>query len=204
MDTALVSILALIAAILVGVWRSDINIGVVSLAFAFGIALFSPELGVGEVSGFLPSELILMLIGVTLTFGMIRANGTLDRMAARAVFAARKYPAILPLFFFLLTFVLSAIGPGNIAATAVIAPIGMAAASRAGISPMLMAIMICTGANAGAFSPVAPTGVINTGLLRDIGITDPDVPLQVFLGAAGLQTLTALFAWALFGWKWKE
>ncbi|MCB0712002.1 MAG: hypothetical protein KDD67_06700 [Ignavibacteriae bacterium] len=201
MDIALLSILALVVAILIGVWRSDINVGIVSLAFAFGIALFSPGLDVAEIPSFLPSDLLLMLIGVTLTFGMIRANGTLDWMANGAVGAVRSKPAFLPIIFFLLTFILSAIGPGNIAATAIIAPIGMAVASRAGISPMLMAIMICTGANAAAFSPIAPTGVINTELLKSIGITDPGVPLQVFLGAAGLQTVTALFAWVLFGRK---
>jgi di/tricarboxylate transporter len=74
--------------------------------------------------------------------------------------------------FFVLTAALSSSGPGNIAATALMAPLGMAAAGRYGIPPFLMAIMIANGASAGSVSPVAPTGVIVNQLVEKMGLPD--------------------------------
>lgn len=198
MELALISIVALVVAIAIGAIRSDVNVGVVALALAFAVALFAPALTEGDVALALPNELLLMLIGVSLLFGMARSNGTLDWLSHGASAAARSRPALLPPIFFGIAFLLSAIGPGNIAATAVVAPLAMAIAARNRISYVLMAIMVCTGANAGAFSPVAPTGVINSGLLLSIGVDDPDVPLQVFLASALLQSITAVAAYILF------
>ena len=75
---------------------------------------------------------------------------------------------VMPMMFFLLSFVLASIGPGNIASTAIIAPMGMAVAGQVGIPAFLMAIMIGNGANAGSLSPIAPTGVIVNGVMDDI------------------------------------
>ena len=47
---------------------------------------------------------------------------------------------------------------------------GDGAAARAGIPLFLMAIMVGNGANAGALSPFAPTGIIVNGLMDAIGL----------------------------------
>jgi Na+/H+ antiporter NhaD/arsenite permease-like protein len=141
---------------------------------------------------------VLTLVGITLMFGMAQQNGTLDRLAGFAIKAARGQPALLPFIFFLLTFILSAIGPGNIAAVALLAPIGMAVAVNAGVSPLVMAIMICTGANAGAFSPIALTGIVNVGLMSQIGIDDPSTTFRIFFLVAALQSVSALAAYFIF------
>ena len=62
-------------------------------------------------------------------------------------------------------------GPGNIAGIALLAPLAMATAHRAKVPPFLMAIMAGNGANAGAFSPFAPTGVIASGADEKIGLS---------------------------------
>ena len=118
------------------------------------------------VAGF-PSDLFLTLVGVTLLFGS-RANGhTLDRVSQLAVGYCRGNVGLMPVMFFLLAFGLSAVGcGGNIASAALIAPMAMAVAFRAGIPALLMAIMVAHGALAGALSPFAPTGVIANNLLR--------------------------------------
>lgn len=198
MDLATLSIAALIVAILISAIRSDLNTGVIAVSFAFLIGVGLAGLSFAKVAAFLPAQLVLMLVGISLLFGMARDNGTMDWLSGLAMRAAGNRPALLPIAFFIFTFALAAIGPGNIAAVAVIAPIGMALCTRAGVSPLLMAIMICTGANAGAFSPVAPTGIINLDLMHKIGVADRGVPMQVFLAAAALQSATALAAYGLF------
>jgi Na+/H+ antiporter NhaD/arsenite permease-like protein len=198
MSIAILALLALVVIIAISAIRTDLNTGVLAVAFAYVVGVYFAGLSVKVVSTYLPEQLVLTLVGVTLLLGMAQQNGTLDRLAAFAIQVARGRPALLPFLFFLLTFALSAIGPGNIAAVALMAPIGMAVAVNSGVSPLVMAIMICTGANAGAFSPVALTGIINVGLMSQIGLKDPSTTLLIFLLVAALQSISALAAYFLF------
>lgn len=195
---AIWALVALVVAIGLSAWRPGFNAGLLSVTFATLIGLYAADLTLGKVAAFMPTQLILTLIAVAHFFEMARLNGALDRLAGAALSIARGRPAWLPVIFFAITLVFSAIGPGNIAATAMIAPIGMAIAVRAGINPLLMAIVICTGANAGAFSPIALTGLINVGLMHDIGVTDPAAGWTVFVAVAALQSLSAIAAYLLF------
>lgn len=195
---AMWALLALVVAIGLSAWRPGFNAGLLSVTFATLIGLYAADLTLGKVAAFMPTQLILTLIAVAHFFEMARLNGALDRLAGAALSIARGQPAWLPVIFFVITLVFSAIGPGNIAATAMIAPIGMAIAVRAGLNPLLMAIVICTGANAGAFSPIALTGLINVGLMHDIGVTDPAAGWTVFVAVAALQSLSAIAAYLIF------
>lgn len=199
MSIAGLALAALVLVIVISAIRTDLNTGVMAVAVAYVVGVYVAGLSVSAVSVYLPAQLVLTLVGISLLFGAAQSNGTLDRLAQFAVGAARGHPALLPWIFFLLTFSLSAIGPGNIAATALIAPIGMVVAVNSGISPLLMAIMICTGANAGAFSPVALTGIINVGLMSQLGVNDPAVAPRIFVAVAALQSLSALAAYLIFG-----
>ncbi len=198
MSLAILALLALVTVIAISAIRTDLNTGVLAVALAYIVGVYFAGLNVSEVSTYLPEQLVLTLVGITLLFGIAQQNGTLDRLAGFAIRSARGNPALLPFVFFFLTFVFSAIGPGNIAAVALIAPIGMAVALNSNIRPIVMAIMICTGANAGAFSPVALTGIVNVGLMNKIGINDPSTTLLIFLLVAALQSVSALVAYFIF------
>lgn len=199
MTPALLALLALIAVLVLGAVRPDLNVGVLATAVAFGLGMGLLGLGVAEVSAFLPAQLLLTVVGIALLFELARSNGTLDQVTRAVLRLARGNSRVLPLVFFLLTFALSALGPGNIAATALLAPVAMGIAARAGISPTLMAILVCTGANAGTFSPAAVTGGINAALLQRVGLEEPGLPVRIFLAVAAIQSVTALLAYALFG-----
>jgi Na+/H+ antiporter NhaD/arsenite permease-like protein len=198
MSVDLLSVLALLGVLLLGSVRTDLNVGVVATALAFIIGLGFAGLEVQEVSALLPSGLLLTIVGVSLLFQLASSNGTLERLTARLIASTRGSPRRLPLAFFALTFALSALGPGNIAATALVAPLAMRLAVGAGINPVLMAILVCTGANAGAFSPVSVTGSINAALMSKVGLTDPNLPLLVFAAVGALQSITALIASLIF------
>jgi Na+/H+ antiporter NhaD/arsenite permease-like protein len=97
--------------------------------------------------------------------------------------------------FFFVSLGLSTIGPGNIATTAIIAPMAMAVGARAMIPPFLTALMVGNGAQAGALSPFAPTGVIVNGIMDRIGLAGHQ--WQTFgnnLFAHAIVTFVAYFA----------
>lgn len=195
MSLALLSLLALLAAILISSF-TRVNVGVLSIAFAFVIATVLGEMGVRDVVGGFPESLFLTLVGITLLFAMARENGTLDRITAMALGLARGRAGLVPIIFFFLALAFATAGPGNIAAVAMLAPVAMSAAARANISPLLMAVLVCNGANAGALSPIAPTGIIANDLMAQIGLVDVEWPnylntmlAQSFVAAAGYVAL---------------
>ena len=111
------------------------------------------------------------LVVVMLLFALAQANGTLSELARQSVRLARGYVGLVPIVFFGLTVAIATLGAGNIAGAALIAPVAMAAAGRMGISAFLMVIMVGNGANAGAFSPIAPTGIVASELMAEAGLS---------------------------------
>jgi len=196
MDLSVISLLALLAVVVAGSFL-PINVGVLAIAAAFLIGVPLAGLKIPAVVAGFPAGLFLTLVGVTLLFAQARVNGTLDRISAIAVGHARGKPGAIPIVFFLLALVFASVGPGNIAATALLAPVAMAAAGRAGISAFLMALMVCCGANAGALSPFAPTGIIANGLMTKIGI--PDAQWSNYLGLLLSQTFVGFGGYFLLG-----
>jgi len=169
MNVAWISLGALFVAVALSM-VSKVNVGVVSLALAWIVGVYIGGMPYSAVIGAFPVPLFITLAGVTLLFGMANVNGTLQRLAARAVTVCRGNAGVIPVMFFFVALVISTIGPGNIATAALLAPMGMAVGAQAGIPPFLTALMLGNGAQAGALSPFAPTGVIVNGVLTKIGL----------------------------------
>jgi di/tricarboxylate transporter len=191
MNLPLLSVVAFAIAIIVSC-VSQINVGFLSIAFAFIIGVFFGGMRVAEVAAGFPTSLFLILVGVTLFFSQASVNGTLDKIAKQSVKLARGNIGMIPVIFFFLAAGLATIGAGNIATTAMLAPVAMAVAGKMRISAFLMTIVVCCGANAGALSPFAPTGVIANGLLARIGIVGQAWPTfynnfiaEAFVGLTG-------------------
>jgi len=191
MSLPVLSIVAFAVAILVSC-VSQINVGFLAVAFAFIIGVFFGGMRPADVAAGFPSSLFLILVGVTLFFSQANVNGTLDKVAKASVKLARGNTGMIPVIFLFLAAGLASIGAGNIATTAMLAPVAMAVAGNLRISAFLMTVCVCCGANAGALSPFAPTGVIANGLLGRLGITGQEWPVffnnfvaEGFVGLAG-------------------
>ena len=169
MTLAWVSICALVLAVGLS-FTTTINVGVVALTLAWLIGVYLNGMSVDAVLEGFPTALLVTLVGVTLLFSIAECNGTLGRVTGRAVRICRGHAGFLPIMFFVLGFVISTIGPGGTPTSALLAPPSMAVAARAGIPPLLMAIMAGNGALAGTLSPFAPTGIVAHGVMQRIGL----------------------------------
>ncbi len=170
MSLPVLSLLAFSLALLLSCF-TPINVGFLSIALAFIVGAGFGGMKVSDVIDGFPVSLFLILTGVTLLFSQAAVNGTLDKIARRSVRLARGNLGLIPIIFFFLASALASIGAGNIATTALLAPVAMAVTGKVGISAFLMTVMVATGANSGAFSPIAPTGVIANALMARVGIT---------------------------------
>ncbi len=196
MNLAWISLVALLIAITLSM-LTNVNVGVVSLAFAWIVGVYLGGMPLNTVIGTFPVQLFLTLVGVTLLFGMAGINGTLGRLAARAVSMCRGNAGVIPVMFFLIALGLSSIGPGNIATTAILAPMAMAVGARAAVPPFLMALMVGNGAQAGALSPFAPTGVIVNGIMERIGLAGHE--MQTYGNNLFAHAIVTFAAYVLFG-----
>jgi di/tricarboxylate transporter len=169
MSLAWISVGALVLAVTLSC-TTAINVGVLAIALALVVGVFMGGMSTDDVFAGFPTELLLTLMGVTLLFAIAEVNGTLARLTERAVRLCRGHAGALPIMFFTLGFVLATIGAGATPASALLAPPAMAVAGRAGVPPLLMAIMTGNGALAGTLSPFAPTGIVAHGVMERIGL----------------------------------
>jgi Na+/H+ antiporter NhaD/arsenite permease-like protein len=199
MSLAWISLIALMTAVTLSMF-TKVNVGVISIAFAWIVGVYLGGMTLNQVIGGFPVNLFLTLVGVTLLFGMAHVNGTLERLATRAVALCYGNAGIIPLMFFIVALGLSTIGPGNIATAALLAPMAMAIGHRAEVPPFLMILMVGNGAQAGALSPFAPTGVIVNGVMERIGLGG--VEWQTYANNMLAHLVITFTAYLLFGgWR---
>ncbi len=204
LSLAWISLAALVVVIVLSC-TTAVNPGFVSLALAWAIGIYvAPACGrrftVGEILGGFPTDLFITLVGVTLLFTLARGNGTLDRVVRAAVRWCRGNAGLIPVLFFGLSCGIASIGAGNIATAALIAPLAMAVAERERIPPFLMTIMVAHGCVAGALSPIAPTGIIASGLMQRLGMSGFE--RQNYLSNLAANAAVAALGYLAFGgWR---
>jgi di/tricarboxylate transporter len=199
MNLGLITLGALALAVILSCTTS-LNVGLLSIALAWFIGVYLGHMPLKAITGGFPVDLFLTLAGVTLLFSQARVNGTLERVAQLAVRLCRGRVGIVPIMYFFLASGLATAGPGNIATTGLLAPMAMTTAVGMGISPFLMAIMVGNGANSGSLSPLAPTGIIVSGLMKRIDLTGLGFQTWFFNFIA--HAIVAFAGYFLFGgWK---
>jgi di/tricarboxylate transporter len=196
MSPHVVAILALASIFLLGTARS-VNLGVLALVGAFAVGVWAFGIDSGDVLDGFPAHLFVILVGVTYLFAMAKRNGTVDWLVARSVQAVQGRVAALPWVMFLLSGVLVALGALSPAAVAIIAPIGLAFATRYGINPLLMGLMVIHGSAAGNFSPLGVLGVITNGVVERSGL--PGSPMGIFLANAAFNIVLGAIVYVAFG-----
>lgn len=173
---AIMSIVALGIVVAISCVNEDMHVGFLGIGFAIIVGGVWGGITGAKVLSFFPTSLFMILVGVTFLFGMAQTNGTMEKLTTYSVRACGGNTALMPLIIFLLTTFVTTIGPGNIAGTALMAPVAMAIATRIGMPAFLMTLVVVGAANGAAFSPFAPTGIISNGLIAkmapQLGITD--------------------------------
>ena len=196
MDVPLMSLIALFIAIVISCTTS-LNIGTLAIGLSLIVGYYFGGVKLAEIIKGYPTSLFIMLAGVTYLFAIAQANGTLEKISKYAIKAVRGNVALLPIVLFFLAFALSAMGPGQITISALLAAPAMLLAEEVGISPLLMALVVGNGAQAGAMSPIAPPGIISASILSKMGITG--VSMILWMNMLITHVAVSVLAYFLFG-----
>jgi Na+/H+ antiporter NhaD/arsenite permease-like protein len=197
MSPSVIAFLILVAAFLLGS-VTPINAGLLALVAAFGVGFLLAGLEVDQVVGLFPADLFFILVGATLLFSIVRVTGTIDLLAAWAERLSGGRRILVPILMFVLTAGLATAGAFTPAAVAIVAPVALALGKRFGISTLAMGLVIVQGANAGAFSPVNPFGVVASKMLDAAGASDDTLKLYVYCFA--FNAVLATVAHTLVQW----
>lgn len=177
MGYEILSVVFLFAVVALGFWRKC-NIGIL----AVGSALIIGRIGGmtnSQILGGFDAKLFITLVGVTFLFGIAQSNGTLDLVAKKAVSLAGNRTWLVPFILFLVTGFLSAIGPGNIPAGALMTVCAVTIAVEMGENPLLFALSAKVAANGFTITPLAPAGVLTISLARKAGYTGSLTPIML-------------------------
>ncbi|AQU65266.1 SLC13 family permease [Streptomyces niveus] len=165
MSDQVISIIALVLIFAIATF-SSVHLGVLAIVAAFIVGSTVVNESTDDIFSGFPGDLFVVLVGVTLLFGIAKSNGTVDWLVNAAVKAVRGRIALIPWVMFLVTAVLTAVGAVTPAAVGIVAPIGLGFAASYGISPVLMGLFIANGASAGGFSPIGVFGSITNNVVE--------------------------------------
>ncbi|QFG24593.1 SLC13 family permease [Actinomadura sp. WMMB 499] len=189
----ILSLVLLLAVFGLAIWR-DVNVGLVALPAGLLLAKITGVPGEQALAAF-PVQIAVLIIGVMYLFGHAQRSGAIDRLVHLVVRASGGRDWMLPWSMFLVGAVLSAIGTLPSATVAIVLPIAMRLARNRGMDPVVMAVVACSGAGVGGFSPLSPWGAIVERLAEKQGADFS--PVGLFLGLAAIKTCTAILTYFL-------
>jgi di/tricarboxylate transporter len=176
---------------------TPLNMGLLGFTAAFVIGVFVAGMSAKEVSGAIPADLFVTLLGITYLFAVAQGNGAIARMIGAATKAVGSRAAMIPWVMFVIAAVLTGVGALSPAAVAILAPLAMGFARRHGLNPMLSGLLIVHGAQAGGFSPLSVYGGITRDAVLKGGLTfDAYAP---FFGSLVMNTAAALGLYLVLG-----
>ena len=195
MGLQVIALLFLIGAIVLG-FAKKMNVGVVCLGLAPILGKLG-GMGAGDIYKGFPYKLFATLLGTMLFFSLLQQNGTLEKISKRLISICGKNTFLVPIIVYVVSFVLSAAGPGAISVQSVTVIFAVSLAVQMKVSPVLMGVMAILGAVGGTASPIALTGIIVGDLLTEMGIEGLGTP--IFIGVSVSNLICAIAVYVVLG-----
>lgn len=179
-----------------------VNSGIVAVAVSLVLSWIA---GVPEkflLSSF-DSKMFLMLFGVMYLFSIAQENKTLELLSKKTFALCRGNARLLPIVMFLIAAVLSAIGPGLIAVTALIAVLIVALAREIDVPAIHLAPFGLLGSFAGGLTPITPSGIIAISKAEESGVFGIDfvLPYKMAITCTAYAVILYFF---VFKWHRKK
>lgn len=196
----MIALLFLVFAIVLG-FVKNINVGIASMGLALVLGLIGGVDANTILAGF-PGKLFVTLLGTMFFFCLLQENHTLELMSKKMVAAVGKCTFLIPVIIYLVSYVLSAAGPGAISVQSVMIIFAVSLSVQMQASPILMGGMAILGAVGGTASPIALSGIIVTDLTEEMGYTGMAMP--VFVGVTVANVICAILLYLFYkGYKLK-
>lgn len=198
---SIISLVILLITIVIG-FVKKINMGVLALGFSLILGYLGKVSASNIIKGF-NSSLFLMLVGVSILFGIAQHNGTLNLIVKKLIKLSGKKAWLIPILMYFVIYFIAFLGAGTITGFALAALFGIPMAKELDADPFLLTTMGQLGSIGGGIVPWAPTGIIGLELAKNANITGNlanTMVLNTFLATAFGAIISYIF---LKGYKLK-
>ena len=139
--------------VLIGI-KKNVNFGLLGIIAAFLIAmLVSGEDATKALTTNFPLSLGFNLFITTLFYGFANETGAMAGVAQRIAYRFRHHSALLPFVGYVLTIVVSMMGPGAMSTPIIVSGLVFSLAIQAGYHPILASMAVWSGTMVGAAMP---------------------------------------------------
>ncbi|HAV4466680.1 TPA: SLC13 family permease [Acinetobacter baumannii] len=176
-------------------YKTKINIGFFTIAFAYLIGCFGMGLKPSEVIELWPVKLFFIILSVTLFYNFALANGALEKLASHLLYKCRKFPQFLPLAIFFAATIIAGLGAGFYTVLAFMAPITLLLCKKTNMNMIIGGMAANYGALAGANFMTSQSGIIFRSLMENTGISSQ----TAFSYSSGIFVLTLIIPIAVLG-----
>ncbi|HFX7666697.1 TPA: SLC13 family permease [Acinetobacter baumannii] len=176
-------------------YKTKINIGFFTIAFAYLIGCFGMGLKPSEVIELWPVKIFFIILSVTLFYNFALANGALEKLASHLLYKCRKFPQFLPLAIFFAATIIAGLGAGFYTVLAFMAPITLLLCKKNNMNMIIGGMAANYGALAGANFMTSQSGIIFRSLMENTGITSQ----TAFSYSSGIFVLTLIIPIAVLG-----
>ncbi|EPJ3659318.1 SLC13 family permease [Acinetobacter baumannii] len=176
-------------------YKTKINIGFFTIAFAYLIGCFGMGLKPSEVIELWPVKIFFIILSVTLFYNFALANGALEKLASHLLYKCRKFPQFLPLAIFFAATIIAGLGAGFYTVLAFMAPITLLLCKKTNMNMIIGGMAANYGALAGANFMTSQSGIIFRSLMENTGISSQ----TAFSYSSGIFILTLIIPIALLG-----
>ncbi|HCA5037379.1 SLC13 family permease [Acinetobacter baumannii] len=176
-------------------YKTKINIGFFTIAFAYLIGCFGMGLKPSEVIELWPVKIFFIILSVTLFYNFALANGALEKLASHLLYKYRKFPQFLPLAIFFAATIIAGLGAGFYTVLAFMAPITLLLCKKTNMNMIIGGMAANYGALAGANFMTSQSGIIFRSLMENTGISSQ----TAFSYSSGIFVLTLIIPIAVLG-----
>ncbi|MDV7449341.1 SLC13 family permease [Acinetobacter baumannii] len=176
-------------------YKTKINIGFFTIAFAYLIGCFGMGLKPSEVIELWPVKIFFIILSVTLFYNFALANGALEKLASHLLYKCRKFPQFLPLAIFFAATIIAGLGAGFYTVLAFMAPITLLLCKKTNMNMIIGGMAANYGALAGANFMTSQSGIIFRSLMENTGISSQ----TAFSYSSGVFVLTLIIPIAVLG-----
>ncbi|WP_059246328.1 SLC13 family permease [Acinetobacter baumannii] len=176
-------------------YKTKINIGFFTIAFAYLIGCFGMGLKPSEVIELWPVKIFFIILSVTLFYNFALANGALEKLASHLLYKCRRFPQFLPLAIFFAATIIAGLGAGFYTVLAFMAPITLLLCKKTNMNMIIGGMAANYGALAGANFMTSQSGIIFRSLMENTGISSQ----TAFSYSSGIFVLTLIIPIAVLG-----
>ncbi len=176
-------------------YKTKINIGFFTIAFAYLIGCFGMGHKPSEVIELWPVKIFFIILSVTLFYNFALANGALEKLASHLLYKCRKFPQFLPLAIFFAATIIAGLGAGFYTVLAFMAPITLLLCKKTNMNMIIGGMAANYGALAGANFMTSQSGIIFRSLMENTGISSQ----TAFSYSSGIFVLTLIIPIAVLG-----